>query len=349
MRTAASTAAIGLPGRSARLAGGSARLARRAWLAALLLGGWLLAAAPAAAQSCWLGGVGNFAFGTVNIHGNTDTSLGIGYTCQSNATTTYFRTCVYVADGSPIAGVNPRWMTNYNASQLAYNLYADAARTQVIGPPPSGGGYGGLTSTFTVPGGYVQASPSVTVHGRVPGNQGLPGGWTFQTQLGGSALYWAWSNTGYPPSCTAGSGGAGSATFYTQATATVPTDCRISRVDDLDFGAVAAVASNVDATSQITVRCPQGTSWNLSLGNGSHASGTVRRMRNASGNFVRYELYRNPGRTQRWGTALGTDTVSGSGAGDNNPQSVILYGRVPVQGALAGGAYADTVTITLTY
>lgn len=315
----------------------------------LLLAGWLLAPASAAAQGCWAGGMGSFAFGTVNIHGNTDTSLAIGYTCQSGAGTTYFRTCVYLAEGSPIAGVSPRWMTNYNTSQLAYNLYADAARTQVIGPPPSGGGYGGLVSSFTIPGGWVQASPSVTVHARIPGNQGLPGGWTFQTQLGGSALYWAWSSTGYPPTCTAGSGGSGVVTFYTQATATVPTDCRIGRVDNLDFGVVASLASNLDATSQVTVRCPLGTAWNLSLGNGSHASGGTRRMRNASGNHVSYELYRNAARTQRWGATPGTDTVAGSGAGDNTPQTIMLYGRVPAQGPVAGGSYTDTVTITLTY
>jgi len=315
---------------------------------ALLLLAWLLAPAPAAAQGCWMGGVGNFNFGTVDIHGNTDTSLGISYTCMSNGATTYFRTCLYVAQGAPIAGVNPRWMTNYNGAQMAWNLYADPARSQIVGTPPSGGGHAALTSTFAIPGGWVQRSPTVTVYGRIPGNQSLPGGWNFQTQLGGSAIYWAWSNAGVPPSCTSGTG-TGSATFHTQAAANVPTDCRIAQVSNLDFGTVASVRAPVDMTSQVVVRCPQGTAWNLAIGNGSHAAGTTRRMRSAAGNYVTYELYRNAARSQRWGTALGTDTVSGTGAGDNNPQSVTVHGRVPAQGPAAGGAYADTVTITLTY
>lgn len=324
-----------------------ARMRRFLLLAALLA--WLAAPAPAAAQSCWMGGVGNLAFGTINLHAATDTTLGIGYTCQSNASTTYFRVCMYIADGSPIAGVGPRYMTNYNGSQMAYDLYTDAARTQILGPPPSGGGYSALATTLAVAGGYVQTSPTLTVYGRVPGNQSLPGGWTFQTQLGGSALYYAWSNSGYPATCTAGSGGAGSVSFYTQATASVPTNCRISQVSDLDFGTVASVASQVDMTSQIIVRCPSGSAWNLGMNNGSNASGTTRRMKSTAGNYVNYEMYSNAARSQRWGATVGTDTVSGTGAGDNSPQSATVYGRVPAQGTKPGGTYSDTVTLTLTY
>lgn len=321
----------------------------RRWLALAGLLAGLAVPLPAAAQSCWLAGVGNIVFGTMNLHANTDTSLGIGYSCQSNASTTYFRVCLYLAAGSPISGVNPRWMSNGNGAQMAYDLYTDAARTQVLGPPPAGGGYAAASSAFSVPAGNVQVSPTVTVYGRIPGNQSLPGGWTFQSQLAGSALYWAWSNSGYPPSCMSGAGGSGSASFDTLASASVATDCRISQVDDLDFGFVSTITSQVDVASQVVVRCPVGTSWNLGLGDGSNADGGTRRMRSSTGEFVSYEMYRNAGRTQRWGNTIGNDTVSGAGAGDSSPQSITVYGRVPAQAPRPGGAYSDTVTITLTY
>lgn len=74
-------------------------------------------------------------------------------------------------------------------------------------------------------------------------------------------------------------------------------------------------------------------------------------MSGPGADFVGYELYRDSGRTQRWGndTAGGSNTVNGSGASQTNPTVLTVYGRVPAQGASEPGAYSDTVTVTLTY
>ena len=305
----------------------------------------------AAAQSCWVSGPGGLAFGSVSPDAQTDTQTSVAYTCQSNANPTYFRVCMFIADGSPIAGNNPRYMTNNNGAQMAYNIYADPARTQVIGPPPSGGGSPVVTAAITVPAAFVQNINTLPLYGRVPANQNLPATYGFQTQLGGSALYWAWSNSTMPTSCmTAGMGGSnGNVDFYTSATATVSNACRISLSTDLDFGTAGGLTANRDQTSAIVVRCPTGTAWRLGLNNGSHASGNTRRMRSGAGNFIPYELYKNAARTQRWGNTPGTDTSDGTGAGDLNPQSQTVYGRVPQQASAQAGSYVDTVTITLTY
>lgn len=311
----------------------------------------LAAPGTAAAQGCYMSATGSLAFGTVSPDDQTDTQNSIPFTCQSNANPTYYRVCMFIAQGSPIPGISPRYMTNYNGAQMEYDLYSDAARTQIIGPPPAGGGYPVVSLPVLIPGGYVQQTNSVPIYGRVPAGQNLPATNGFQTQLGGSALYWSWSNSAYPANCmTAGSGGGrGNTTFYTSASATVSNSCRITLSTDLDFGTVGALFANRDQTSTIIVRCPAGTNWRLGLSNGSNASGTVRRMRSAASNYITYELYRDAARTQRWGNTPGTDTSDGTGAGETSPLTQTVYGRVPPQATAPAGAYTDIVTVTLTY
>ncbi|MCJ0763289.1 Csu type fimbrial protein [Variovorax terrae] len=318
-------------------------------LAAALLGAvcGLFSAGTAWGQSCWTNSA-SVSFGATGPTANTDTQVAIPYTCQSAANTTYFRLCATVGDGSPISGINPRWMTNYNGAQMAYNLYSDAARTQIIGPPPSGGGYAAYTWTLQVPAGYVQMSNSTQMlYGRVPA-QDLPAAYSFGANVNGSMLYWAWSTSGYPATCTGGAN-TGSKDFYLGLSATVPNHCRISLAGALDFGSASTLASATSQTSSIRVRCPNGTAWQLGLNNGSNATGSTRRMRSAAGNYVSYELYRDAARTQRWGNTLNSTTVSGTGQGDSNPTTSTVYGRVPVQSNVPSGLYTDTVIVTLTY
>lgn len=315
-------------------------------LAGLALG---LVSAPAAAQSCFVGKVDDISFGTTSPDANTDTFNNLIYTCQSNASATYFRVCMYIPEGSPLSGINPRRMTNYNGAEMKYDLYSDAARTRVIGPPPTGGGFPVYSFTALAPAGYVQVQNSAPIYARVPSGQSLPASNAFQSQIGGAMLYWAWSNSAYPPDCTSGSGGAGTATFYQGVTASVDNSCRITLATDLDFGNAGALTSTRDQTSTIMVRCPTGTNWRLGLNNGSNPNGNVRRMRNAAGNYVTYELYRDGARSQRWGNTVGTDTANGTGQGEGSPVTQTVYGRVPAQASAPSGSYADTVTVTLTY
>lgn len=90
------------------------------------------------------------------------------------------------------------------------------------------------------------------------------------------------------------------------------------------------------------------TAWNVSLNDGQNVSGSTRRMRlGATGNYVTYELYRDPARTQRWGVTTGSDTVPGTGTG--SAQNLTVYGRVPASQTVPAGSYSDVVTITVTY
>ncbi|MFT4256544.1 MAG: spore coat protein U domain-containing protein [Pseudoxanthomonas sp.] len=318
------------------------------WLPALLLA--LMCAfwpGKAAAQSCWANGALSLAFGTVTSAGATATSTGLSATCQSGSQTTYFSMCFYLAAGGQSnSSVNPRRMINYTTSTyMNYYLYSDAALTQLLGPV--GGGYTTYELTAVASGSYVQVATPLTVYGQVPSGQSLSAG-SYQEQNQTGTLYYRYSTSGYPTSCTTGGSGGGTvSTSSSGITATYADTCAISTATDLSFGSVDSLASAQDQTSTITLRCPSGTAWKLGLDNGSNASGTTRRMTDGSSHYLTYELYQDSSRSTRWGNTVGTDTVAGSGSGSTQTQTV--YGRVPAQTISAAGTYSDTVTVTLTF
>ena len=121
--------------------------------------------------------------------------------------------------------------------------------------------------------------------------------------------------------------------------------CAIGTAGDLSFGQVIALDSARDQTSVITFLCR--ALWKIGLSNGSHASGTQRRMLGPGGNYINYELYKDSNRTQRWGNTPDVDTQSGVANYDTLTQATV-YGRVPAQEAIPG-TYSDTITVTLIF
>lgn len=327
-------------------------------LAAMLpvcMAGWLAAPTPALAQQCSASGFG-IDFGTVSTSAHTDVTASLPYQCQSNTNATYFRVCFFMPGGeAPVTGISPRQMHDYNGRTLNYNVYSDPARTQIIGPPPTGGAFPVYTWDFVVPGGWSQPARTLPVYGRVPP---VPVGTTatnYQSQMGGIILQYAWSNSSTPASCfETGSGGGGAVTVgFSGVRATVSNTCHIAigPATDMDFGSTPSLAAARLATSTITLACPANTSWKVGLNDGTHALAGQRRMAGPAGGFIAYELYRDSGRTQRWGNDIagGTDTVNGSGASQTNPTVLTVHGRVPAQAAVPAGSYSDTVTVTVTY
>lgn len=304
----------------------------------------LLAPLHALAQSCWTGGGIGMNFGSVSAVNPTDTQASVSYTCGSGSTPAYVRMCLYIAGGSPVPDVDPRRMTNYNGAYLHYNLFSDIARTQIIGPQT--GGYPLYTWTLFIPGngGYAQASGSMPIYGRVFAGQGARPAGNYQSQIPDGQLRYAFGSGSYPANCTSGTNiNLGFSGIH----ANVPSGCRITAVSELNFGTLASsLSSPHDQTASVTLQCPSGTAWQIGMDAGQHHSGT-RRMRNASGNYVSYGLFRNAARTQAWGDSLGVNTVSGTGTGAAVP--VTVYGRIPAQGSAATGSYQDTVIVTLTY
>jgi len=126
-------------------------------------------------------------------------------------------------------------------------------------------------------------------------------------------------------------------------------DCDIVSAGNLDFGSEGVLASNIDASSTLSVQCTNSTTYDigLSAGLGSGATTTTRKMMSGT-EFVDYQLFSDSGRSTNWGNSIaGGDTVSSTGDGSAN--SHIIYGRVPAQSTPSAGTYLDTVTVEVTF
>jgi spore coat protein U-like protein len=128
-------------------------------------------------------------------------------------------------------------------------------------------------------------------------------------------------------------------------TATVQATCSVSATT-LAFGTYTGV--QLDGSSTLTVNCTNTTPYTLALDAGTGTGGTVAaRKMSASGQTLNYSLYQDSGHATPWGQTTGTDTTAGIGNGSAQPLTV--YGRIPAGQLPTPGAYADTITATITY
>ena len=333
--------------------------ARRFWLRWLLWCLLVLCGSAAQAQNCWNSGKNDLNFGPVAVGSTADAAGNVQLTCQASwLLPTPFRVCVYAAGYPGAANISPRLMSNNGSDGqpekfMPYNLYSNAARTSVLGPEGNGS-YSAYVLTFTLPTATTQTL-TIPIYGRATATAGLPGGQAFYAYNNTVTVDWAGGQlANAPASCNGGlfvSGG--TATFGLQLQANTINSCTvtIASASDMDFGSATSLAAVHDSTSTITLNCPSNSQWKVGLSNGLHAQGTQRRMAGPGSDFIGYELYRDAGRSQRWGsnTASGGDTVNGGGSGNGSPVTLTVYGRVPAQPAVQPGSYGDTVTVTLTY
>jgi len=328
------------------------------WLVAVCAGHAPVAKATA---TCTATAPTAVAFGTVSTTGVTDVSATFNVTCSTAAlallANAKVRMCLNITDGVNGAGnFNPRRMINGFGDPLQFQLYTDAARSQIWGARGNGTVPTPLLLDFdySVPLlGGSQTLP-VTIYGRIP-TQTLSAG-SFTNPFTGihTSIEYRYNETllgtaTYPASCVSGGSIGIPSSFPFTASATVAPNCRAYTTTDLDFDNVAgSIASNIDRTSAISMTCTNRTAWQVGLNNGANASGSTRRMRlGATGSYVSYELYNNTGRTIRWGNTLNVDTVLGTGDGASH--SLTVYGRVPATQTVPAGSYSDIITVTVTY
>jgi len=126
---------------------------------------------------------------------------------------------------------------------------------------------------------------------------------------------------------------------------TVQEACTIAG-NTLDFGTYnSGQQAALDAEASVSYsNCAAGT-LEIALDGGAAANVAERAMANGDSS-LRYQLYKNSGRSQIWGT--GSDAllqqllVPDSG-------NIPVYGRIPGGQNVPAGAYTDTVNVTLTF
>lgn len=117
-------------------------------------------------------------------------------------------------------------------------------------------------------------------------------------------------------------------------------DVSTTSIADLDFGSRTFADTNIDTSTNITVKCTTDAAYDVGLtGTGNMTDGT---------HNVAYAMYSNAGRTTIWGDTASTNTVAATGNGSDQTHTV--YGRVAsIPSTAVAGAYSDTVTVTVTY
>jgi spore coat protein U-like protein len=140
--------------------------------------------------------------------------------------------------------------------------------------------------------------------------------------------------------------GAATATSSFTVSATVASTCLVSATS-LGFGSYTGLV--VPASSTVSVTCTNTTPYNvgLSAGLGTGATVTARKMTGPASALLAYGLFQDAGHTVGWGVTAGTDTVAGTGNGATQP--ITVYGQIPTAQYVVPGAYADTITVTVTY
>lgn len=320
------------------------------WWPALALLAVMLSGAPdaARAQSCYINGAFGMNFGTVSSNGQSAVSS-ISVTClpdYSGGNQTFqYQLCTYIGPGNFSAGQPTRRMGNYNGAYLNYDLFADPARTLLIGAPGSTPVY---QVALLVPPGAPQTM-SVPVHGWVYPGQSVPAVAGFQEVGHQGLLAYRYGTAGFQAGadCNSGGSGGGSTPFYSSAVeASYDNGCAISATD-LDFGQATPPQYALRATANIHVQCPPDTPWKVGLDNGEHFDGGMRRMR-GSGGYVKYQLYLDQSLSVIW-EATGPNMASGITSSGRNTISLTVYGEVPPQPDAQAGTYADTIVATLYY
>ena len=327
----------------------------RLLLLLLLPCGFLLAPGQAhAAVWCQITQAPDINFGTVDPLNSGAQSTGtVNWTCYNDTNKdAYVTLCLSIGAGTGgTQGIN-RQMSGGSGQPLQFQLYQDPAHARIWGSLLSSTIPDAYQTQFIVPkrhnyNSVGTDSESARLYGVVPTNQtGVTSGNYSSAFYGADAMLsgtYDQSSNGYPSSC--GSYYAGSFNFTVSANVT--NSCTVTATD-LDFGVTSGLmTANVDATTKIQTQCTNGTSYQIGLDNGFNPSGSTRRMSGGGTDWVTYELYRDPGHTQRWGNTVNVDTVTGSGNGLK--QDTTVYGRVPPQPGPTPGNYLDTITVNVYY
>jgi spore coat protein U-like protein len=286
----------------------------------------------AAAQSCTATQPDELYFGsTATPVPNINVTMPITIECTGMGNQSFY-VCIGIRPAYLLWGLGTRLMLNQARDDLvSYDIYSDPGRlqewTQNTRQPVAVSLQGG------------RGSATINAYAQVNGG-GSPAAGLYNSEFTDDRIEGSISNN---PSCTQSTG---NFTKSFNASVFIGGSCAI-RADSLDFGAVmGSITANIDAVGAVHATCNNNLPYTIALSGGGNEIAGQRRMRSGM-EFIAYDLYRDSGRTQRWGDGAPDPVLVGTGTG--NEQSLAVYGRVPAGQAVGSGTYTDTVTATITY
>jgi len=314
------------------------------FLGLLLLLGLATHAIPSRAQECRIDSRAELEFGTVTRQGGQVTAS-VPFSClNSSGRPMAFAVCLFVGGNESGPGAHRR-MLNDRGDELAFALFSDAAGTEPIGP--AGSGYPVHPVVLRTEG-NGRVAGTMKIYGRIPPGQVVGAASPFRNRIDDAYIRYAATPGEETPNAGECEDGVRGRTvpLHLQVTAAAANECLVLAVSDLEFGAVFRLNEKHDQSTTIAFECPKGTDWQVGLDDGRHFNGEFRGMAGPGG-VIAYDLYRNAGRTQRWGDLLSGEYSDGKGK--EGVETLTIYGRVPVQPTPAQGFYSDTITITLVF
>lgn len=122
------------------------------------------------------------------------------------------------------------------------------------------------------------------------------------------------------------------------------TGCSVS-VPAIHLGTYAGTAATSGVTP-ISVTCPAGSTYSVSLRSSTAGSGNrLRTMNGPRGARLNYQMFQDAAHTMNWGSEVGTDAVTGTGTG--SAQRYNIYpAMAPAQQAVQGN-YSDNVIVSV--
>ncbi|MFM5885436.1 MAG: spore coat U domain-containing protein [Novosphingobium sp.] len=140
---------------------------------------------------------------------------------------------------------------------------------------------------------------------------------------------------------------AGRATYTMPVRAQVINGCTVNALP-LIFTVPVPTNLNVDSSTTISIACTPNIPFTLDIDNGLYANGINRRVFNATANaFINYDVYKDPPRSQVWGTG-GAKNLTGN-SGITGLVVLPVYGRLASSRNLKAGNYSDTLTVTISF
>jgi spore coat protein U-like protein len=134
--------------------------------------------------------------------------------------------------------------------------------------------------------------------------------------------------------------------------ATVLSSCAVQD-STLDYGAVSPTQLPAQRPqTDIKVTCTAGLPYSVGINDGSNASGNQRRMLRSNGDgstpadYLSYNLFKSLTGNARWGDAVASERVTGTGSGAT--QNIPVFGGL-VAGETGTGNFVDNAVITLRY
>ena len=129
-------------------------------------------------------------------------------------------------------------------------------------------------------------------------------------------------------------------------TASVAASCRVTSTANVAFGAYDPTdpVDNSAGAGNFKFRCVTGTAFTMHIARTGNMTGVP------VADLLAYTLYSDVGRTAPWANGVpAADPASESPAGSNAEKTRGVYGKIVALQDVAVGAYAETVTVTVTF